>query len=51
MSAFDIIGVNFELRLGINGGGVGEEQVFVGLFGIGFLGALLNEDTAMENTF
>src|SRR5690348_10786452 len=50
MSAFDIVSVNLQLRLGINGGVFGQQQVLVGLFGIGFLGGLLDQNAAMKHT-
>jgi len=34
--AFHVVGVNFQLRLGVRCGVVGEQQVFVRLLGVGF---------------
>src|SRR5262245_21881057 len=51
MRAFHVIGVNLQLRLGVNGGGVGKEQVLIGLLGIGLLRFLLDQDAAVEDAF
>src|SRR5258708_2647607 len=49
MRAFDVVGVNLQLWFGIDGGVVGEQQIFVGLLGVGLLGGLAHEDSAVKN--
>ncbi len=49
MGAFDVVGVDFEGGLGVHEGGVGEEERFAGLLGIGFLGIFLHEYFALEH--
>ena len=49
MGAFHIVRVNFQLRLGVRGGVIGEQEILVGLFGVGLLRELPNEDAPMEN--
>src|ERR1039458_2510634 len=49
MGAFDIVGKDFQLGLGVNDGVVGEEEVAVVLFGVGFLGFLADKDFAVEH--
>src|SRR5262249_3112329 len=47
--AFHVVGENLQLRLGVDGGVIGQQQRLVGLLGIGFLGVLANENLAVEN--
>ena len=47
--AFDVVGENLELRLGVDGRVVGQEQRLVGLLGVGLLGVLADEDLAVED--
>ena len=47
--AFHVVGVNFQLRLGIDAGILGKQQILVGLLGVGFLGDLADQDAAVEN--
>ena len=49
VGAFDVVGEDFELGFGVNDGVVGEEEVAVGLFGVGFLGVLADKDFAVED--
>ncbi len=47
--AFDIVGEDFELGLGVDGGAVAQEQRAAGLLGVGFLRALADADGAEES--
>ena len=47
--AFHVIGINLELRLGVGGRVVGQQQIFVGLLGVGFLGDFAHQNAAVEN--
>ena len=47
--AFHVVGVNFELRLGVDLRAVGKQQVAIGLLGVGLLRVLVHDDAAMEN--
>ena len=49
MRAFHVIGINLELRLGVGGRVVGQQQIFVGLLGVGFLGDFAHQNAAVEN--
>src|SRR5262249_48229265 len=46
--ALDVVGVDFELRLGVDLGIVRQEQCFVGLLGIGLLSVLRHANLAVE---
>ena len=46
--AFHVVGVNLELRLGVDARVVGEQQVAVGLLGVGLLRVLVHDDAAVE---
>ena len=50
VGALHIVGVDLQLGLGINLRVIGEEQVAVGLLGIGFLRIFVNDDSAVKNT-
>src|SRR5262249_29131685 len=45
----DVVGKNLQLRLGVDGRVLRQEQHLVGLLGIGLLGVLANENLAVEN--
>ena len=47
--AFHVVGVDFELRLGVDLRLIGKQQVAIGLLGVGFLRVLVDDDAAMEN--
>jgi len=47
--AFHVVGVDLELRLGVGTRFVGEEQVFVGLLGVGLLRIRAHEDASVED--
>ena len=49
MGAADVVGEDFQLRLGVNDGVLGQQQRLVGLLGIGLLGILADEDLAVED--
>ena len=49
VGALHVVSVNLELRLGINLHVRGEQEIGVGLVGIGLLGARMNEDPAVED--
>src|SRR5262249_20532422 len=49
--AFDIVSVDFQLRLGIDRRVVGKQQVFICLFRVGFLGGLPDQDASMKHAF
>ena len=49
MRALHVVGVDLELRLGVRGGVVGEQQVLVGLLGVGLLRAGPDEDAPVED--
>ena len=44
-----VVGVDLQLRLGVDRGIVGQQQGLVGLLGVGLLGVLANEDLAVED--
>ena len=48
MGAFDVIGIDLELRFGIDFRVSGQQQIAVRLAGIGLLGAGVNMNTAIE---
>src|SRR5262249_62389393 len=50
MRAFDVVGENLQLRLGVDGRAVGKQQHLVRLLGVGLLRILANENLAVENT-
>ena len=47
--AFHVVGEDFQLRLGVDGGVGREQQSLVGLLGVGLLGVGMNEDFAVED--
>ncbi len=49
MGAFHVVGVNLQLRLGIDLRVIGKQQVAVGLFRVGFLRVFVNNDAAVKN--
>src|SRR5262249_17147161 len=49
MRSLHIVGVNLELRLGVDLPVVREQQVAIGLLGIGLLRVLVDDDPAVEN--
>ena len=49
MGALDVIGIDFQLRLGIHRCLFGEQEVLVGLLGVGLLGGLEHVDAAVED--
>ena len=50
VGALHVVGINLELRLRVRRRIVAEQQVFVGLLGVGFLRAGLHEDAAVKDT-
>src|SRR5262249_27657710 len=48
VSALDVVGVDFQLRLGVDLRLVAQQQVAVGLLGVGLLCSLMDNDAAME---
>ena len=50
VGTFDVVCINFQLRFGIDDRVFRKQQRFVGLFGIRFLGVLMDEDFAVENS-
>ena len=49
VAALHVVGIDFELRLGIDVGLLGGAEVAVGLYGRGLLGALPHENAAVED--
>ena len=49
MRAFHVVGVNFQLRLGVGGRVVGEQQIFVRLLRVGLLRDGMNVNPSVEN--
>ena len=49
MRALDVVGEDLELRLGVDGRVVGQQQRLVRLLGVGLLGVLADEDLAVED--
>ena len=49
MGAADVIGPDLQLRLGVDYGVVGKNQVLIGLLGIGLLRVLADDDAAVED--
>ena len=49
VGAFHVVGVDLQLRLGVGGGVVGEQQVLVGLLGVGLLRDGPDEDATVED--
>src|SRR5699024_9063769 len=49
MGGDDVVGVDFQFRLGIDLGLLGQQQGIRGLLGIGFLCVLVNDDLAVEH--
>src|ERR1039458_1758981 len=49
MRALDVVGVDFELRLGVDARIITEEQIAVGLLGVGLLRVLVTYDAAVED--
>src|ERR1051326_9586857 len=49
VGAAHVVGENLQLGFGIDDRVVGEDQVLVGLLGIGLLGVLADNDAAVEN--
>ena len=47
--ALHVVGVNFELRLGVDLRVIGKQQVAVGLLGVGFLRVLVHDDAAVKH--
>ena len=47
--AFHVVGEDLQLRLGVDGRVVGQQQRLVGLLGVGLLGVLADEDLAVED--
>ena len=46
----DVVGVDFELGLGVDLGRLREQEILIGLVGVGFLRGLVNVDLAAEDT-
>ena len=49
VGALHVVGVDFQLRLGVNLRVVGKQQVAVRLLGVGFLRVFVHDDAAVEN--
>ena len=49
VGAFDIVGKNLQLRFGVDDGVLREDEIAIGLLGVGFLGVLPDENFAVEN--
>ena len=49
--ALNVIGKNFQLRLGVDPAIFAEDQIFVQLIGVGQLGDRPDKDFAIKNTF
>ena len=49
MGALHVVGINFQLRLGVDLRIVGQQQVAIGLLGIGLLRVLVHHDAAVEH--
>ena len=49
MGALDVVGINFELRFGIDFRAVGEQKVMVGLTRIGAVSTFRHDDLAVEH--
>ena len=49
MRTLDVVGVDFELGLGVDLRRLREQEVLVGLIGVGFLRGLVNVDLAAED--
>jgi len=47
--AFHVVGVNFELRLGVDLRIVGEQQIAVRLLRVGLLRVFMDDDASVEN--
>jgi hypothetical protein len=47
--ALDVVGKDFQLRLGVDDRVLGKQQVLVALFGVGFLRVGRNDDLAVED--
>ncbi len=47
--ALHVVGVNFELRLGVDLRVVGEQQVAIGLLGVGLLRVFVDDDASVKN--
>jgi len=47
--AFYVVGVNFQLRLGVRCRVIGEQQVFVRLLGVGLLRDFLDQDPPVKD--
>ncbi len=49
MGTLHVVGVDFQLRFGVNDGIVGQQQRLVGLLGVGLLGVGVNVNLAVED--
>ena len=49
MSTLDVVGKDLQLRLGVDHGVLGQQQVLVGLLGVRLLSVLVHVDLAVEN--
>ena len=47
--AFHVVGINLQLRLSINRGAVGQQQVFIGLLRVRFIRALVHVNATMKH--
>ena len=50
MAADDVIGKNLKFGLGVEFGGLGQEQRVARLLAVGLLGVRADDDLALENT-
>ena len=50
MSALHVVSINFQLRLGVDRGVIGEQQILVGLLGIRLVRALMSVDAPGKYT-
>ena len=49
MGAADVVGKDLELRVGVDDRVVGQHEIAVGLFGVGLLRILVDDDAAVED--
>ena len=49
MGTLDVVRVDLQLGLGIDLGLIGQQQVYVGLLGVGLLGVFVSDDASAEH--
>ena len=50
VAAFDVVGVYLEFRFGVDLGLLGEQEIVIGLVGIGPIGAFVDDGLAVPDT-